>query len=66
MAIHASLCSNSVFVCARRIFYFSLFRLFRKLKQCILLMVFQHFISKLFIGQQELFDCNYDWNACCP
>ena len=31
-------------------------RLFRKLKQCILLMVFHHFISKLFIGQQELFD----------
>ena len=29
-------------------------------------MVFQQFISKFFIGQQELFDCNYDWNACCP
>ena len=31
-----------------------------------LLMVSQQFISKFFIVQQELFDCDYDWNACCP
>ena len=67
METHASLCSISAFVCARStcsiphisklcnrsvLSYFILaYPLFRKPKQCILLMVFQKFISKFFIAQ---------------
>ena len=70
--VRATTCTFSIphvsTFCNRNVLsYFILaIRVFRRPKQCSLLMVFQKFISKFFIAQLELFDCNYDWNACCP